>query len=314
MGGRGRTGHRGAAGCGRTSGVDESGSRPARFPWRQGRHWRQTWVADVGGAVVGAATVGTNRVHDDRLLCAVEVAPWHRRKAVGSDLLATCRAGRPDSRPLRAKVAPGSPGHAFAIACGATVYQRCQGAQLDPSAPTPWFTTAVTPAGAVVDSLEGIDAEELVAAWVEQYVWVHQAWSPVTSVEALTEEAQEMLAELDRGLSSGTWVDGLLVALICAFPDGEYQPELVAETVRADILDGRPLLAAALARTLMTAARHDIRQVQLDGHATDPHLHPLLQSLPWSGSDPLLLVELAVRGSRGGDREPRGPAGTPSPR
>lgn len=179
-------------------------------PWRDGRRWRQTWVAEVAGTVVGAASVATNRVHDDRLLCAAEVAPGHRRRGIGTPLLAVCRRGGPDARPLRVKVAPDSAGHIFAVAQGATVYQRCGGAQLEPSALAPWFTTVVTPVGAFVGSLEGTDREELVAAWVEQYLWTHQAWSPVTSVEALTEEARETVDELDRGLSSGVWVDGVL--------------------------------------------------------------------------------------------------------
>lgn len=74
--------------------------------WREGRRRRPTWVAEGAGHLVGAVTVATNRVHDGRLLCAVEVAEPHRRRGVGRELLRQAHHGAPDSRPLAAKVTP----------------------------------------------------------------------------------------------------------------------------------------------------------------------------------------------------------------
>ncbi len=101
--------------------------------WREGRRWRQTWVAERAGHLVGAVTVATNRVHDGRLLCAVEVAEQHRRHGVGSELLRHAHHGAPDSRLFAAKVAPDSAGHHFVAAVGGVTYQRCDGVTLDPS-------------------------------------------------------------------------------------------------------------------------------------------------------------------------------------
>lgn len=144
--------------------------------WREGRRWRQTWVAERAGHLIGAATVATNRVHDGRLLCAVEVAEQHRRRGLGSTLLQQAHQRAPDPRPFAAKVAPGPAGQHFVTAVGGVTYQRCNGATLDPSSSDvrAWAAGAVVPAGARIEPLDGWSHERLVAGFVEQYLWVHQ--------------------------------------------------------------------------------------------------------------------------------------------
>ncbi|MBC7630370.1 GNAT family N-acetyltransferase [Aeromicrobium sp.] len=261
--------------------------------WREGRRWRQTWVAERAGHLIGAVTVATNRVHDGRLLCAVEVAEQHRRRGVGSELLRQAYRGAPDSRPLAAKVAPDSAGHHFVAAVGGLAYQRCDGVTLDPSSPNvqAWAAGAVAPHGARVEPLDGWAHERLVAAFVEQYLWVHEGWSPVTSLDALDDVARSTIDEHDATMGSVAVVDGHLAALVLAFPAGDHQLEVVAETQSRSQPHGAAVLAAALARTVTAAAAAGMTALELDGHVTDPHLHPLLQSAPVVTSNPLLLVE-----------------------
>jgi len=260
--------------------------------WREGRRWRQTWVAERAGHVIGAATVATNRVHDGRLLCAVEVAE-QRRRGLGSMLLTAARQGAPDPRPFAAKVAPGSPGHHFVNASGGGTYQRCDGATLDPSSAEvqAWSAGVGVPDGALVGSLEGWARERLVAGFAKQYLWLHGQWAPVTSVDALVDVARSTIDEHDAALGSASVIDDRLAALVLAFPlatsGSRWWPKPRAGTSRtATCCSRRPW------RNVRAAAATGVMTIELDGHVIDPHLHPMLQGAPRYATNPLLLVEL----------------------
>lgn len=245
---------------------------------------RRTLVAHLGTDLVGAATVATNAIHAGRLSCAVEVAAPHRRRGIGRALLA---AVRPQPLPLAGKVRPGSAAHAFVAAAGGSAYQHCPGVQADAQDPALRRWCAAAPAGQL-----GPLAGALAEAWVEQYLWVHEDWSPVSSTAALRDLADGPVGEIDPELSTGAWVDGRLAATVWAFSDGADGLVVVAETQRRDEPGGTRLLTAALARSLTRAAAAGRRTVEFDGHDTDPHLAPLLATLPRTGANPLLLVEL----------------------
>jgi hypothetical protein len=75
-------------------------------------------------------------------------------------------------------------------------------------------------------------------------------------------------------------VGGRLAAFAGVLLDPGGTPAIVAETVRRDEPDGTALVAAVLADSLRRSAEALIREVDLDGHVTDPHLHPVTQTFP----------------------------------
>lgn len=279
--------------------------------WRQGRRWRRTLVAQDADRLVGAATLATNRVHEDRLSCAVEVgAPW-RRCGVGRRLLAEVRCLTSPVAVLSAKVRPGSVAHAFATAVGAGVYQQCPGIRVDAQDPAlrQWCAAVGTvgtlgradAAGAVVSdhaadavsvtSFTRVPRRQLEAAFVEQYNWVHRGWSPVSSSQSVHEVAATTIDELDRELSTAAWVGDRLVATAFAFRNGNAV-EVVAEAQSPADPSGTHAVARAVAGCLSSAAAAGIGRVDFDGHLSDPHLVPVLASLPHPGTNPLLLMGL----------------------
>jgi hypothetical protein len=56
--------------------------------------------------------------------------------------------------------------------------------------------------------------------------------------------------------------------------------EVVTETVRRDEPDGAALVAAVLADCLRRLDDLGVAEVDLDGHVTDPHLHPVTMTFP----------------------------------
>lgn len=260
---------------------------------QDGQRFRRTLVALAGDQLAGVASVASNRVHAGRLSCAVEVAPRYRRRGVGRTLLGAVRALAP-SMPVAGKVRPGTPAHRFAAAQGAMIYQRCPGIELDPrhNAVRTWATGNPARAPLQVSTMVDLGRDRVAAAFVEQYLWVHEVWSPVTAVDALAAIAASTATDIDAGLSAAAWLGDELVATVFAFRDGAHRLEVVAETQQRNHAAGSSALAAALARTVTNAVEQGIERVEFDGHTSDPHLTPLLNTLPHAGNHPLLLMTL----------------------
>lgn len=279
-------------------------------PARDGERWRRTTVAELDGAVVGAATAARNRVHPDRFSCAVDVHPAWRRRGIGRRLLAAVRTGRSEGLPLTGKLRPwDAAATGFLAAAGGSVRQRCPGQVVDLDDPglLAWAEqhdlAAAAPPGLETGSLERLGDQHLAQAFAEQYLWVHAPWSPVppgAPRRALAEVAVATAAEVDRARSSGVWWRGRLVATVLVFPSTRGW-EAVAETVVPQVravgvparCSGVEVLRSALARTLVQLARHGDerpRRLELDGHVDDPHLQPALAGLPVVELRPLLLV------------------------
>ena len=261
-------------------------------PGGEGSSWRRCRVAtDRTDTVIGAATVILNPLHAGRTPCAIEVAPQWRRRGVGSMLLDRMRGLRPDaSRPLSTKLRPDTPGAAFVARMGGRAYQHCPGIMLEASDPRVRRWAAAQPKTTVTDlSIVGTDA--LVASFADLYEWTHREWSPVTDTDELMQVSGQEVAEVDRALSTGAWVDGRLAALALAFPSDD-EIEVVAETVRPTQPKGEELVAGAVAALLETLARRGGSHVYLDGHVTDPHLQPVLDRIPHSDTTPIDLLEI----------------------
>ncbi|MGI8879058.1 MAG: GNAT family N-acetyltransferase [Jatrophihabitans sp.] len=260
-------------------------------PEAEGSH---TVVAIENGQIVGALSVARNRVHPGRYSFAVEVAAAHRRRGIGRRLTGAALALRADARPLAAKVRPADPAATGLIrAFDGRTYQRCDGLRVDvqSAAIADWCAARVSLDAAVAISLEGLQSAELAAAWVEQYRWVHEAWSPVDE-DVLAGVTPSVLADLEPGLSAAVRLDGRLRAIAWVFAEAPGTVAVVAETVQRDEPDATALVASTLARCFAALRAAGIAHAEIDGHVGDPHLQPVCTTLPPSRSNPLLLVEL----------------------
>nr|WP_218062927.1 GNAT family N-acetyltransferase [Arthrobacter sp. SDTb3-6] len=116
--------------------------RAALAPGQDANPWRRTIVAEDQGIPVAAAVVYSTTLHPARLWAYVEVARDHRRTGVGATLLTMLRseasaavaAGLAGTTALRTKIAPGTPGAAFAEAMGLAVLQRNRVVEVAPGA------------------------------------------------------------------------------------------------------------------------------------------------------------------------------------
>ncbi|MEO8889856.1 MAG: GNAT family N-acetyltransferase [Jatrophihabitantaceae bacterium] len=263
-------------------------------PDRDGARRRRTLIATEADRVVGAVTVARNEIHPGRLSCGVEVAAGHRRRGIGRALIQAALATRPDPLPLVGKVrVRDASAMALGRAVGASTYQRCPDPTVDPTDNrlAQWIHAQAAPSDVDVRGLAGEAPDVLARAFADLYLWVHERWSRVGSRAALAQIAAATVAEADLGLSAGGWAEGRLAAVVFAFDDGE-SIQLVAETLRRDTPDGIALLAATVAATLDRARSRSIGAVSFDGHDDDPHLAPVLASLPIVSADPLLLLEI----------------------
>lgn len=100
------------------------------------------------------------------------------------------------------------------------------------------------------------------------------------------------MADLDRTLSAAAWHGDRLAAVVFAFSTPTHI-EVVAETLDEAEPDGEHQLAQAIA-FMLNAVRRQRRShlVAVDGHVTDPHLHPVVGSIPALTTNPLHLIEI----------------------
>jgi hypothetical protein len=77
-----------------------------------------------------------------------------------------------------------------------------------------------------------------------------------------------------------------------AYPEPTGTVTVVAETTHRDEPDAVGVLAATLAACVRNLAAAGITDVLVDGHDTDPHLVPVVATMPPCPRTPLLLVEV----------------------
>ena len=257
--------------------------------------WRRTLVAELDGRLAGAATVATNRVHHSRYNVAVEVAAPLRRLGIATALGAAITAvPRPRPLPLGSKIRPSDVGSVRLVdRFGGHVYQRCPGLRPDPlSAEVVAWCAAQQPVdGVTLHPLDEVDAAIWPQLWTEQYLWVHARWAPADPT-ALRGLADLLVADVDPAVSVAAVRDAQVEAVVWAMREDDGMTTLVAETTRRDVPGGTGLLAAALARCLQVLAGAGSGPIELDGHDDDPHLAPVLATMPPVPADPVHLVEL----------------------
>lgn len=271
---------------------------PLHGPDRDGDRWRRTVLAVTEqGEVVGAGTAARNRVHPDTLSTIIEVSAGHRRRGVGSRLLAGLRSVAPDGATFRGKVHESDrPGYGFAMAVGAQVVVRSPGLIFSPPYHKlrAWIARQPTPDGARVDSLARCSDEELLENWLTLYVRVHEDWSPAAARPTLRGVFTELVGNIRADSSAGSWSrrDGQLLAVAFAQAESPSTVTVVAETLRAGQPGGLVQLAAVLARCFEQLIAVGVSEITLDGHNVDEHLAPLTATMPATHRNPLLLVAL----------------------
>lgn len=272
-----------------------------------GERWRRTWVAEIAGRVVGAVTVARNRVHPGRYSLAVEVGADARGQGIGRRLVEHARREAPEPLPLAAKLRPSQQaGVALLHRFGGRVYQHCPGLCPDPSATAvlTWAGGVEPRAGAMVRPLADVPRRDWADLWVRQYLWVHQDWSPAAE-GPLRELAHSLANEADSDLTSVVVGDSGVNAVTWVFDGRDGTAEIVAETVERHATEGVADVACSLTRSLRKLARAGVRKAEIDGHASDPHLQPVVHDLPKVPREPLDLVEISARnGQQRGNGRP----------
>ena len=259
--------------------------------------WRTRVAEGPDGGIRGAVTAAHHSVHRGQYVLAVTVAPAHRRRGLGRVLVAEGLRMRTEPLPMTVQfVESDRAGAGLVRAAGGQIVQTTPNFRLDPAAMLGWAGARPAPPGVVVDDLTGAPAVELAAAWRDLYLWQHEDWCrPPVSVPAVTGYAEATAAAVRRELSSGARVDGRLAAFAFVAEEPGGRPTLMTETVRRDEPDGEALVAAVLADSLRRLAAAGVREVQLDGHVTDPHLHPVTRTFPPGlPTDPLYVARISA--------------------
>lgn len=256
---------------------------------------RRSRIAMCDGGIAGIGTIAGNPIHPGRYSSAIEVHPAFRRRHIGSLLLTTLLDLRLEPIPLATKISAfNAVAMAYARNRNGTNYQTCPGISIDLSLPSVhnWIDVKLAVSSADIRPVAGIDQTRIVESFVDQYLWVHEGWSPVGSIDALRRTATSICQEADPALSSILEQDGQIAVGVHVFRVGETA-EIVAETTRQKLPGGRDLLELSIATSLRACSLAGIRSVEFDGHVTDPHLYPILESLPDHRPNPLFLVEFS---------------------
>jgi GNAT superfamily N-acetyltransferase len=253
-----------------------------------------TLVAEVDGHLIGVIAGLTSPVHPHGAAGAIDIARAHRRRGYGTGLVRALQRSKPDLFPLRLKVE--SPDvEAFVRTLGGYVYQQCRGDAVDLAHPeiTRWASRQRESIDVTLCSASRIDPSVLLDAYVDMYTWLHEAWNPAGSPTVLRERLAVELDDVSGDLSMVAMIDARIVAISLAFPSGERDLEIVAETTRSDQPNGLDVLGILLARQIQLGAVSGYGRLIFDGHISDPHLGPLLDVIPaMKDRTPLLLMAI----------------------
>jgi ribosomal protein S18 acetylase RimI-like enzyme len=258
-----------------------------------GANWSRTLVAETDGRLAGAVTAARNLVHPGRYIVAVEVVTEYRRSGIARSLLHEIGKLRPEPLPFAAKLRPSDlAAMALLRSLGGRIYQHCPGLRPDPSNAdiARWCRDHAPPDGVDLVELADLPEAQRAELWVQQYLWVHEEWSPAAA-EPLRELAPEIAAEADPHSSVVTISEGVPDSMTWAFPEADGSVTIVSETTRRDTPDGTAKVAAGLARCLQHLVTTSTAAVEIDGHRSDPHLSEVVETLPAVPANPLLLVE-----------------------
>jgi ribosomal protein S18 acetylase RimI-like enzyme len=259
---------------------------------QDGRDWSRTLIAEVDGRLVAAVTAARNQIHPGRFILAVEVAAEYRQRGIAGALLDEVGRLRPEPLAFSAKIRPtDAAAMSLLRSRGGDIYQHCPGFRPDPTSAqiAGWCRDQVSPDSIDVVALADFPEAQRAELWVQQYLWVHEDWSPAAAAP-LRELAPELVAEADPEVSVVTTTAGTPQSVTWAFPETDGSLTIVSETVARETPEGMTHVAVGLARCLQHLAETSA-DVELDGHRSDPHLSAVAATLPAAPAHPLLLVE-----------------------
>lgn len=255
--------------------------------WRDG-HTRSVIEADAAG-IFAVGILWTSRVHTDRFWFEIAVDPARRRRGAGRRMFAQLTRLRADDLPFISRGYVDEERVAFIRALGGRVIQVVPPAQIATAQRT------LLRAHSAVGGAAGVDDAALRAANAATYAWTHATWSPVAAdfADALNEDLAD---ELDLDASSVAVRDGAVVALCLVYRD-TTPPVVTAETTARHTPDGEHLVEGCVRRSLDVLAARGVREVEFDGHVSDPHLLPVWTRLQPTGRW-FHLFEVAPAGGR----------------
>ena len=264
-------------------------------------------LAEHQGRLLGRGTLVRSLLHRDSCYVDIFIERGARRNGVGRAIFEALLDRAAEQHVLLGRVMPSQPSRLpFAEALGFSVLMRCP----------------VTPAGSEVNRYRSLDRrhpapagvtvmsagerpfDEVLDAWTDYFVWIHERWSPTYSWDTVRSVfAGSGLAEVDFELSRVAVRGDAIVALACVLLNQwDNRWFMITETVRRATPNARAVVGAVTAAALRACAGRGIAFVEFDGHEVDPHYYPLSQTLPVTGTDPLFVLEHPGRSARGAER------------
>ena len=125
-------------------------------------------------------------------------------------------------------------------------------------------------------------------ASVNTYLWEHEAWAPAV----LREMSPAVVAGADAAPSVFATPDREPCATARAYPEPSGTGTVVAEPTHRDEPDAVGVLAATMAACLRNLAAAGIHRRACRRAHTDPHLVPVIATMPPCPRTPPLLVEV----------------------
>lgn len=188
---------------------------------------------------------------------------------------------------------PGTARHRQLTEAGASAYQVVPPSLIDLTAEAnlAWARRPL-PADVEVDDLRALGDATLLELWVGFYVRIHEAWSPVGDPDVVREVFAPMIDEgLDRGRSVLVRRAGMPSAHGFVFAAG------AGWLVCCEAVDPRGAEAREDVGTCLRAVAAGLmesggRELLVDGHESDPHLYPVLRTVPHVTGPGLHLLRL----------------------
>ncbi len=243
---------------------------------------------------MGQGTVLLVATHRHQYLVEIAVDPGHRRQGIGRALFTELLQIRQQPYPMMAKAMASRPERlAFALALGFHVLMTCPSPQVDPTTPEAqeWIMRQRAPAGTRLVSASDVSDTALTDAWTDQYEWVHESWSPITSREAVARAfVEQSLPRLDR-THSILAVEGqeIVASGFVSLEVWDGRNFAIVYTTQPTHPAGGRLVGAVAAALLQRLAQSEVRLVEFEGHVVDPHIS-VITSIPRVSTDPLSIL------------------------
>lgn len=248
--------------------------------------WRRTLVWEETREVVGAGTLLGSARHPSHLSLSVVVAPDHRRRGIGSTLLAELRRLSDRRRQLARVRDTDAAGLAFLRAHGFGVLMRNRVGVVDPDDPRVKVWVAEEP-GMPVDT--GLSREELARAHEDAYRAEHATWAPAS--KRPIDESLRLFCGESWLAQSGFAVQGEGCVLAVA---GLHGPPLAPSKAELFLIAGTASRHARALRAVVAAeldlARSLGAAVSIEADDANQELSAILDDLPAALEPTLLLL------------------------